>query len=105
MTLTREDIVKVYDELDRRMELDIYDGTMSDKAGVAYSREWLVGEYEARMQGVYGTLMALVPNDNWCDIVTWIREIEYERYAWVKEEMDALDDDLYDDTYFTPEED
>lgn len=74
-TLTREDIESVYDELDRRMYVDVKDGT------IPYSERWIREERASRLQGVYGTLMALVPNRNWQDITTWIHEIEEKRYG------------------------
>lgn len=69
---TKEDLIKVYDELDRRMNLDLEDGTVP--------RRYATEERKARLQGVYGTLMALVPNKNWQSITWWIDEIEEERY-------------------------
>lgn len=70
--LTKEDITKVYNELDRRMDMDIADGTIP--------KRYIDEERKARLQGVYGTIMAIVPNRNWQDIVWWIDEIEEERY-------------------------
>lgn len=70
--LTKEDITKVYNELDRRMDMDIADGTIPMR--------YIDEERKARLQGVYGTIMAIVPNRNWQDIVWWIDEIEEERY-------------------------
>ena len=69
---TKEDIIKVYDELDRRMELDIEDGTVP--------RRYIGEERKARLQGLYGTSMVLVSNKEWQQIVWWIDEIEEERY-------------------------
>ena len=69
---TKEDIIKVYDELDRRMELDIEDGTVP--------RRYIEEERRARLQGLYGTIMVLVSNKEWQQIVWWIDEIEEERY-------------------------
>ena len=73
--LTKEDIVKIYDELDRRMERDIKDYLEDNKE---VKRQVIEIEYGARLQGVYGTIKAIVPNDNWCEIVRWIDEIEAE---------------------------
>lgn len=73
--LTREDIIKIYDELDRRMETDIKD-YLEDYKEV--SRQAIKTEYRARLQGVYGAIKAIVPNDNWCEIVHWIDENEAE---------------------------
>ena len=73
--LAKEDIIKIYDELDRRMERDIKD-YLDDRKEV--SRQVIKTEYRARLQGVYGTIKAIVPNDNWCEIVHWLDEIEAE---------------------------
>ena len=73
--LTKEDIVKIYDELDRRMERDIKDYLDDNKE---VKRQVIAIEYGARLQGVYGTIKAIVPNDNGCEIVRWIDEIEAE---------------------------
>lgn len=72
LNLTKEDIVDVYDELDRRINMDIEDKTIPAR--------YIEEERKARLQGVYGTLMALVPIKNWREIVWWIDEIEEERY-------------------------
>ena len=98
MKLTKKDVVKVYDEFDRRISLDIYDGTISDKAGRLYSREFLIEEYKSRLQGVYGTLMALSEDDNWSDVAFWCRSIEDERYTWAREEVDAMEKDMQEET-------
>lgn len=74
--LTKEDIIKVYDELDRRMNMDIEDGTVP--------RRYTDEERNARLQGLYGTIMALVPNSNWRQIVQWFDEIEEERYGHLR---------------------
>ena len=68
ITMTREDIQKVMDEFIRRMKIDIKDETIPMNA--RYIREEIV----TRMQGVYGTIMAVVPNRNWQDITWWIDE-------------------------------
>lgn len=73
--LTKDDIEKIYDELDRRINEDIKDGNLP-------AREKYISEERAsRAQGVYGTIMAIVPNDNWRDIVWWMDEIEEKRYG------------------------
>lgn len=69
---THEDLVKVYDELDRRMAMDIEDGTVPCR--------YIEEERKARLQGLYGTIMALASNKEWQQIVWWIDEIEEERY-------------------------
>lgn len=75
MTFTREQIEAVYDELDRRIDLDIADETLPNKA------RWIWDERASRLQGVYGTLMALATNKNWQDITWWISDIEEKRYG------------------------
>lgn len=75
MRLTRTDIEKVYDELDRRINNDVEDGLIPN------SSRFIREEYRSRLQGVYGTIMALVPNENWRDIVWWMDDIEADRYS------------------------
>lgn len=75
MTMTREDIKKVMDEFIRRMDIDINDWI---EDGYEFSSKDIREEIASRMQGVYGTIMALVPNKNWRDIVWWLDE-ELER--------------------------
>lgn len=76
VTLTKEQVEAIYDELDRRMDGDIKDGSIpADKP------KWIAEERKSRLQGVYGTIMAIVPNNNWRDIVWWIRETERKRYG------------------------
>lgn len=76
MRLTKADIERVYDEFDRRLGMDMreayYDGHIDID---------IDGTRRDRLQGVYGTLMVLVPQDNWSEIVFWIDEIERERYG------------------------
>ena len=64
MIITYEDVEAVYDEYERRMQMDKYD------------------KYErlSYMQGIYGTLMALA--DNWIDVVNYIDVIEVNRKVW-----------------------
>lgn len=76
IVLKREDIERVYDELDRRIKVDIKDGTLPSGRD-----KWIWEERAARLQGVYGTLMVLVPNSNWRQIVQWKDDIEEERYG------------------------
>lgn len=75
MKFTRQDIEKVYDEFDRRMHIDIVDGTIPDCIELKYT-------YSDRLQGVYGTIMALASDANWREVVWWIDEIENERYGY-----------------------
>lgn len=70
MTLTKADVLNVYDELDRRMDIDYVDGY--------FTASQISAERTSRLQGVYGTLKVLA--DNWRDVVSWISDIETERY-------------------------
>ena len=68
MVFTQEDIEKVMAEFKRRIDMDIEDGDIPCNA------RFLRTEIAARMQGVYGTIMAVVPNRNWQDVVWWLNE-------------------------------
>lgn len=78
MDMTRKDIERIYDELDRRMDADIRRGDipMDERA--------IHNERIARLQGVYGTIMVSVSDANWRDIVWWMDDIEAERYGLIK---------------------
>lgn len=76
VTLTREQVEAIYDELDRRMDFDIKEGDIP-----ANKPKWIAEERKSRLQGLYGTIMALVSNGNWRDIVWWIQDIEEKRYG------------------------
>lgn len=76
MIFTREDVTKVMKETKRRIDMDIHDGAIPQNA--RYIRE----EIALRMQGVYGTIMAVVPNSNWQDVVWWLHEELEELYEW-----------------------
>lgn len=76
ITMTQDDIKKVMEEFKRRIKLDLEDKTISHNA--RYLRE----EIACRMQGVYGTIMAVVPNRNWQDIVWWLDDELDELYAY-----------------------
>lgn len=65
---TREDISKVMNEVKRRLDMDIKEGVVPQKA--RYIRE----ELAMRMQGVYGTIMVLVTNRDWQTITWWLEE-------------------------------
>jgi len=78
MEFTREDIEKVYDELDRRMEIDIRD------EAIPWNGDSIREERASRLQGVYGTIMALAPDKNWQEVVRWFGEIEEERYGGMR---------------------
>lgn len=75
ITLHRSDIDKIYDEFDRRINIDIEDGTLPNDP------RFIDIERKSRAQGLYGTIMALVPNENWQHIVWWIDEVEEQRYG------------------------
>lgn len=66
MKLTKDEINRVYDEIERRTSKDIKDGTLQE-----------LGIFEHRQQGMFAALMAL--SDNWADVVFMIDEIERER--------------------------
>lgn len=74
MEFTREDIAKVMEETKRRMDFDIKEGVLPRNA------RYIKAELATRMQGVYGTIMAVVPNKNWCDIVWWLDDELEELY-------------------------
>lgn len=72
ITYTEQDIRDVYDEVDRRISMDIAEGE--------FEWDYEIIEYRnAMLQGVYGTLM--IQSANWPDVTWWIDEIEKERYA------------------------
>lgn len=76
MIFTREDITRVMREAKRRMDDDIHDGFIPQNA------RYIRAELASRMQGVYGTIMAVVPNNNWRDVVWWLDEELEELYEW-----------------------
>lgn len=76
VTLTKEQVEAVYDELDRRIDIDADWDVAADDAS-----KWIAEERKSRLQGVYGTIMAIVPYSNWQDVVRWIQEIEERRYG------------------------
>ena len=67
VTFTKDDIEKVMSEFARRLKMDI--GELIPR-NARYIRE----EIACRMQGVYGTIMAVVPNRNWQDCVWWLND-------------------------------
>ena len=75
---TREQVEAVYDEVDRRLEMDIRDGYFYNKQGNFQDAEYK--DYRAAMlQGVYSALMATA--SNWSEVVTsMIVPIEERRY-------------------------
>ena len=75
ITFTLEDVTRVYDEVDRRIE--------SDRMLGLFETDGEIKEYrKAMMQGVYGTLMVLA--DNWSEVrCRMIDRIEDERH-WIE---------------------
>lgn len=79
----KEDISRVYDEVQRRLELDVQelceDGIDGEELHNII-RETRV----AMLQGVYSTLLAL--SANWPDVVQMTNSEEYNRWPWPIEE-------------------
>lgn len=75
ITLTRDQIHDIMQEFTRRLDMDIHDGAIPLKW--PFLRE----EISSRMQGVYGTIMSLVSNENWRQIVWWLDEEVEQLYA------------------------
>lgn len=74
INFTQEQVKAVYDEVDRRIELDIKDGDFKWESEIVEYRK-------AMLQGVYSVLMSLAPNRNWQDTTWWIQEEEEKRYG------------------------
>lgn len=74
LKLTRNDIEKVYDEIDRRISLAVKDGDL-----VA---EEIFGERVSLINGMCATLSALLTDTNWQEVVQWMDAIENERGYW-----------------------
>ncbi len=79
MKLTKDDINRIYDEMERRLDKDIKelyeDGYFNDKNQDEYTKDMRYN----RMQGVYGTLMAITTDDEWRDLVWIIYKVDQER--------------------------
>lgn len=93
ITLSKEQISAIMSEFQRRLDMDIKDGT------VPLKWSFLRAEVATRMQGVYGTIMSLVPNENWRDIVWWLdEELErlYASYGYEKALLYDSDKDSYE---------
>lgn len=69
---TRKQIEAVYDEIDRRVMLEVNDGTFETVTEVSDYRN-------AMLQGTYSALM--VQAKNWPQVVRWCDEIEAKRYT------------------------
>ena len=72
VVLKKDDITKIYDEVDRRLRFDVYDECLTP--------EEIPAERASMLQGVYSAICSIVPIDNWREIVWWIDDIERERY-------------------------
>ena len=69
--ITREQVEAIYDELDRRMDIDIRDDLFG-------ADEVLVKEsLQEKLQGVYATLMTI--SANWSDVRYWCGKAEDAR--------------------------
>lgn len=76
IVFTQEDVKKVMEELKRRLDMDIKEGAIPQNA------KYIRAELASRMQGVYGTVMAVVPNSNWQKCVWWIDDELESLFAW-----------------------
>ena len=78
ITFTREQVEAVYDEVDRRLECDLFSGYFYDKLG-QFDEDEFKGYRNAMLQGVYSVLMSLATN--WSDVRCFmIDPIEEKRY-------------------------
>ena len=69
--ITKEEVQRAYDEIERRVQLEIKDG--------AFKWEDEINEYRgALLQGLYGTLKVL--SDNWCEVSRWCYDLEDQAY-------------------------
>ena len=76
MKYTREDIQSVYDEVERRIQMDIKNGYLTDKDG--YIQPETISEYrDTILQGVYATFMIL--SDDWPNVCQMCIEEEESR--------------------------
>ena len=69
MKIEREQVAKIYDEVDRRIDLLIRDDVLD--------AEQIREERISMLQGVYSTLMAI--SSNWPDVRYWCDQEEEER--------------------------
>lgn len=77
--MTRTELERIYDEVDRRIGMYIAD-IFSDYSE-AEIREADIIEYRKDvLQGVYSALIVTVPN--WPEIAQWCNEIEEERHYY-----------------------
>ena len=66
---TRDDVAKVMEEFMRRLDDEL---TAERAHGTPLTAKYIKAEIATRMQGVYGTIMAVVPKKNWCDVTWWL---------------------------------
>lgn len=71
MTFSREQVERVYDEMERRLAPLISTGILKTDKEIKDCRSDM-------LQGVYGTLMVLA--DNWTEVRRWADRIEEERF-------------------------
>lgn len=69
--ITMEDLEKIYDEVERRVQIDVNDGCFDDIKQVQEYRN-------ALMQGVYSALRIL--SNDWVETVLMIGKIEDDAY-------------------------
>ena len=72
MEYTREMIEAIYDEMDRRIELDIANGCFKWEREIVEARKTM-------LQGIYSAMT--ITASNWLELAWTISEIESERYA------------------------
>ena len=75
MEYTREMVEAIYDEMDRRIELDIASGCFRWEREIVEARKTM-------LQGIYSVMM--VTASNWSELTWTLEEIEAERYAEYK---------------------
>jgi len=73
MTITKENLEKIYDEVERRINIDIKSNVLKTEREIKDTRSDM-------MQGVYSALMTIA--DNWEDVVWYIDEEEKKRLCW-----------------------
>lgn len=73
MTITKQNLEKIYDEVERRINIDIKSNVLKTERENKDTRSDM-------MQGVYSALMTIA--DNWEDVVWYIDEEEKKRLCW-----------------------
>lgn len=69
--ITKDDIAEIYDEVERRLARDLFDGAFKNDNEFAQQRI-------AMLQGVYSALMCI--SEDWSKTVSLIDEEEESRY-------------------------